>query len=91
MPCPPWPALFPVCNKRCNKRGAGRTRLNESTTDTAPTLVDGMQRLVEVAEGLEVCWQHNGSLRSPAMASTTPCGASTCPRPRRPRHEASDR
>ena len=80
-----------MCNKRCNKRGLGRTCLDESTTGTAPTLVNGMQRVVKVADGLEVWLKHSESPRRPSMASMMPCGASTCPRPRIPRHEASTR
>ena len=82
-------ALFPICNMHCNRRALGRPRRSESTKATAPTLVDGMQRLVEVAEGLEVCVQHNESPWSPPTVSVEVGGASTCQRPRSTRHEAS--
>ena len=68
-----------------------RTRPAKSMTSTAPTLVDGMQRLVEVSEGLEVCVKHNESPQSPPMVSTEVRGTSTFRRLRSTRHEASTR
>ena len=42
---------FPCVTSAVTDAVLGRTQLVESTAGTEPTLVDGMQRLVEVSEG----------------------------------------
>ena len=49
----------------CDSRVLGRTRLSKSTTGAGPTLVEDMQRLVQVVKCVKVDLQHNASTCSP--------------------------
>mgnify|MGYP001238875368 CR=1 FL=1 len=52
---------FPCVTSAVTDAVLGRTQLVESTAGTEPTLVDGMQRLVEVSEGMEVWLQRTNT------------------------------